>query len=294
MGRPDLQLRSLVAATDIDTLPDSAVVVDRGEYIVVRSPSNPAHYWGNFLLFRDAPPAGVREAWEEHYEREFGSDRESRHCAITWDRPDGELGAAVEFEAAGYDVDAAVALVAESDELVAHPRANAEVTIRQLDPHGDEELWQAAIDVQVENRDEGHEVAFHTRFVERRMADRRARFRRGDGAWFVAVTPEGDAVAGCGVIVTDGRARFQAVDTVERARRRGIASRLVYEAGRAALDRFGAQRLVIVADPGYHALPLYRSLGFVERHRSIALCWWPGAPRAHAHPRWGHLARRAD
>ena len=47
--------RSLVWATDYDVLPVDHVVERRDGYLVVRSPGNPAHYWGNLLLFDDAP-----------------------------------------------------------------------------------------------------------------------------------------------------------------------------------------------------------------------------------------------
>ena len=50
--------RSLVWATSIDVLPPDRVVERRDGYLVVRSPANPAHYWGNLLLFDDAPAAG--------------------------------------------------------------------------------------------------------------------------------------------------------------------------------------------------------------------------------------------
>lgn len=47
--------RSLVWATDIDTLPLDRVVERRDGYLAVSSPSNPRHYWGTLLLF-DKPP----------------------------------------------------------------------------------------------------------------------------------------------------------------------------------------------------------------------------------------------
>jgi len=37
--------RSLVWATDIDVLPQGRIVQRRERYLVVRSPSNPLHYW---------------------------------------------------------------------------------------------------------------------------------------------------------------------------------------------------------------------------------------------------------
>jgi ribosomal protein S18 acetylase RimI-like enzyme len=52
------------------------------------------------------------------------------------------------------------------------------------------------------------------------------------------------------------------VDTAECHRRQGICSRLVVDAARHAAGEHGARRLVICADPGYHALGIYESLGF--------------------------------
>lgn len=292
MVRTDVAFANLGVATDVDVLPDDSIIVDRGTYIVVRSPSNPSHYWGNFLVYPDAPHAGAgaRESWERDYVLEFGSERESHHLAFCSDGIDGDRGAASQFVDVGYEAIVDVALVAEPHELVAHPRANRDVEIRMLDPNGDEELHAAVIELQVEMREPGHEEHAYRDFKRRRQAERLPRFQAGDGGWFVALTPDGEIAASCGVIVTDGRARFQAVDTHERFRRRGIATRLVHDVGRAAFDHFGAKQLVIVADVEYHALGLYESLGFVQRHRSCALCWWPGSEGAAKHPVFGHLA----
>jgi ribosomal protein S18 acetylase RimI-like enzyme len=73
-------------------------------------------------------------------------------------------------------------------------------------------------------------------------------------------------------IVADGSglARFQSVETRPDARRRGLASALVHKAGHLALGR-GARRLVIVADPEYHAIGIYRSLGFREAETQVQL-----------------------
>lgn len=287
MTRHDLGIRALSYATDIDVLPDDAIVHREGDVVIVRTPSAPTHYWGNFLLFDAPPQPGDRERWEARFARAFDGQNRSRHRAFGWDVIDGELGAAQqEFVAAGYQLETAVALIATEQELRAHARASDEVTIVELDPAdgADADLWHGVQELQVETRDPGHTEEDHRRFVVERMAGRRRRFQAGDGAWFAAVTAEGEVAASCGIVVTDGRARYQAVDTAERFRRRGIATRLVYDVGRAAFERMGAEHLVIVAEAGYHALPLYESLGFVARERAVGVCWWPTAPNAHLHP----------
>jgi ribosomal protein S18 acetylase RimI-like enzyme len=76
-------------------------------------------------------------------------------------------------------------------------------------------------------------------------------------------------------VVTDARGRFQSVDTAAGYRRRGICSRLVVEAARRTAEQHGAQRFVIAADPDYHALGLYESLGFQRKERVAGVCRQP-------------------
>jgi ribosomal protein S18 acetylase RimI-like enzyme len=275
-----MQLRSLNYATSIDVLPIGVIVEDRGPYVVVRSPSNLTHYWGNFLLYRHPPELGDRARWEADFEREIAS---GHHLAFGWDTVEGEVGAAeADFVSAGYELEREVTLVATREELRAHARASHEVIVRELDPAegADVEAWNAVVELQVAGRDAGHDEADYRAFAQARLADRRRRFRSGDGGWFVAETAAGELAASCGVLVTNGRGRYQAVDTAVAFRRRGIARRMVHDVGVEAFTAYGAEQLVIVAEAGYHALPLYESLGFVERERTAGLVWWPGAPRA--------------
>ena len=59
-----------------------------------------------------------------------------------------------------------------------------------------------------------------------------------------------------------GLARFQSVETHPDARGRGLAGTLVHHASRHGLETLGAETLVMVADPGYLAIRIYRSVGF--------------------------------
>jgi len=207
--------RSLVWATDLDVLPPDRVIERREDYLVVRSPGNPGHHWGNLLVFDEPPRPGDGDRWESLFGAEFGADRRVRHRTFAWDRADGEAGAARDFS-------------------------------------------------------------------RKRLADRRRLFRAGRGAWFVANDPvSNDVVASCGVVFTGGRGRFQAVETALEHRRRGICSRLVVEAARRAAEAYGAERFVIVAEAGYHALGLYESLGFERAEHVFGVCLWPReTPRA--------------
>ena len=271
--------RALVWATDFDTLPLDRVVERRRDHVVVRSPSNPAHYWGNLLLFDDAPGPGDAPRWEALFDAAFADEPRVRHRTFAWDRVDGAMGAAhEEFVTRGYDLEESVGLVAHRDELRPHPRENGDVVVQELDPApgAAADLWDAVIEVQVAGRDPAHDEHQHRGFVRARLRSLRELFLAGRGAWYVAIDPaSGDVAGSCGVVVTAGRARFQAVDTAEAHRRRGVCSRLVVEAGSRAAAGHGAERFVIVADPGYHALGLYESLGFRRREHVAGVCRWP-------------------
>ena len=271
--------RSLVWATDLDTLPLDRVVERRDGFLLVRCPGNPMHYWGNLLLFDRPPRAGDALRWEALFDAEFADEPRVRHRTFAWDRTDGAVGAARdEFAGRGYDVEESIGLVADADRVRAHPRESRNVVVRALDAAAgaDEKLWDAVVELQVANRDEGHDERDYRLFVRARIEDRRTLFRAGHGAWYVAVDPvTAGVVASCGVIVTRGRGRFQAVDTALAHRRRGIASRLVVEAARHSAAVHGADRFVIVADPGYHALGLYESLGFEREEHVFGVCRRP-------------------
>jgi ribosomal protein S18 acetylase RimI-like enzyme len=268
--------RSLVFATDIDVLAIDRTVIPRDDYLVVRSPSNPAFWYGNFLLFDEPPATGDRIRWEQLFGHEFADEPRVRHRTFAWDRSDGETGAAGEqFARHGYDLESNVGLVATPDALAPHPRANREVEVRPLDPARggpDEPLWRAVVELQVTGRDERIEEPDSREFCRIRQDELRTLFVAGRGAWYVALSPDGELAAFCGIVATGDRGRFQAVETALAHRRRGICSRLVVDAAAHAASSHSLSAFVIVAGAGYHALGLYESLGFERRERVHTVC----------------------
>lgn len=80
--------------TRSDVLPLDRVVERREGYLVVRSPTNPTHYWGNLLVMDDPPAGGYAGRWEALFDGEFAGEAQVRHRMFVWDRCDGALGAA--------------------------------------------------------------------------------------------------------------------------------------------------------------------------------------------------------
>lgn len=275
MSRP---INSLVWATDIDVLAPDHTLERRDGYWVVQSPRNPTYWWGNFLLFDDAPGPGDGERWGELFAREFAARPEVTHRTLAWDRVDGSAGAAEhELVARGYELEWTSGLIARPEQIRAHPGANREVEVRPLDPAGDEPLWAAVRDVQMAGaREEFQASEYHRGFVEIRQRELREIFAGGRGSWYVALL-DGAVAGSLGIVVTDRRARYQTVDTAAAHRRRGVARRLVVDAARDALRKHPIDHFVIAADPDYHAIGIYEGLGF-DRVELVA-----GAMRRPAH-----------
>jgi ribosomal protein S18 acetylase RimI-like enzyme len=264
-------IRSLVWATDIDVLPADRIVERRDRYVVIRSPTNPAHWWGNLLLFDEPPAPGDRTRWEELFDSEFAAEPAVRHRTFAWDQVDGSCGSAEqEFVGKGYELERTVGLIAPPEAIRPHRRENREVRARPLDPApgADERLWEQVVALQVAGRDEREDETSHESYCRQRLEDLRMLFRSGRGSWYVALEADSDnVVASCGIVVTSGRGRYQYVETAPAQRGRGICSRLVVEAAHHAAHHWRTEQFVIAADPEYHALGLYESLGFRQQER---------------------------
>ena len=254
--RTDLMLRRLSGAD----------VEDRGAYLVVRTTANPTFYWGNFLLFPAPPQRGEPAEWVSLFGREFP---DATHVAIGVDGTTGELGAAGEMRMLGLAEDVSVVLT--TDRLSATDDPPEGVELRALQSDAD---WAQAVDYRIAVDED--ESARHRLFVERRTQELRDLAEAGRGVYVGAVV-DGTARAGLGLYVEDGVARFQSVETHPQFRRRGLASALLVEAARLVSEQHIVETFVIVADPSYVAIDLYRRLGFVDNERQVQ---WLRSPEA--------------
>jgi GNAT superfamily N-acetyltransferase len=238
--RTDLTLRVL----------EGSEVADRGDYLVVRSPGNPNHWWGNFLLLAAVPEPGTGEAWLDRFAAEFPA---ARHVALGVDTTSDEAVIPDEFIAAGLEPSWETVLTAAEVRPPPHPNSAAE--IRPLTSDDD---WRQSVDLAVRCFD----GAEPTVYLQRRAAVRRQLTQAGRGTWFGAFTG-GRLLAQLGLFdVGDGYARYQHVETDPEARRQGLSGTLVWHAGRYATDVLGARTLVIVAETAGEAIRVYRSCGF--------------------------------
>ncbi len=252
---PLVDVASLGFRTDIALLRlGGSEVEDHGDHLVVRSPHDPAFWWGNFLLLAAPPPPHETDRWLDRFATAFP---DAEHVAIGVDGPRGRLGDLAAFAGKGLTVEASTVMTATA--VHAPPRPNLEATYRRLRSDDD---WAQSVELATACNDDGHEPVSHRQFVVGRARTNRALTEAGHGGWFGAFL--GDRLASqMGLLAASpGLARFQSVETSPDVRGRGLAGTLVQHVSRYGLGELGARTLVMVADPDYLAIRVYRSVGF--------------------------------
>ena len=249
-----MDLRSLAFRTDLALLERGGTeVTDRGTHLVVRTPGNPTFYWGNFILLSELPAQADVADWVAAYDAEFP---DGRHRAFGVDGVEDHSEAMAPFVEAGLSLHMGAVMTAQA--VHEPPRPNREAEYRPLQSDDD---WEQRVHLAVSCNDD-QPPADYFEFATRKTASDRTNVEAGHGAWWGAFEAD-RMVSGLGLFrASDGLARFQSVETHPDARGRGLAGTLVYHASRYGFETLGAQTLVMVADPDYLAIRIYRSVGF--------------------------------
>lgn len=263
-----MNLKSLGYRTDLIFPHFDGLILDRGDYLVIRTPANPTFHWGNFLIFPGPPAEGDLERWKTLFTREIGP---AEHFSFGWDTVAGELGEVAPFLAEGFDLQESVVLASGAVHRPA--KYNDEVVVRPLTEDWE---WEQALHNQVECRDAIYGLDGYLVFKRNQMLRYQAMTHAGLGHWFGAFL-DGKLVADLGVYASGKLGRFQSVGTHPDYRRQGICGTLVHQASLYALDFMQLETLVMVADEHYHAAKIYKSVGFEPRERQTGLGWWNGS-----------------
>ena len=244
--------RSLAFRTDLMVLRlAGAEVDDRGDHLVVRTPLNPYFYWGNFILLSGTAPVEDASRWLRTFRRAFPG---ALHVAIGWDRGSERCSSRLRpLIQAGLELTVDQVLLAKT--LTSPRLPPPEIVVRPL---AGEDDWEG----QGRLTAACWSGAGSQEFQSARQADFRRLEATGRAVFFGAFR-RGELVSGCGIVSgRGGTARFQHVQTHPEHRRRGLTAAVLLTASRHAAAHLSARRLVIVAEPGGPALPLYRELGF--------------------------------
>jgi GNAT superfamily N-acetyltransferase len=251
-----MEIRSLGLRTELFFNRFQGEVVDRGDYLLIRTPSNPHYHWGNMLMFPGPPAPGDLGRWEELFRAELG---DAPHRVFGWDKGEetsAPLGDVGPFLEAGFRLEKTVVLTA--GEVQDPPRRNVDVTVRPLASDGE---WSEALELGVLCRDPRYGEDGYRKYLAPKLASYRRMQESGLGCWF-GVFLAGRMVADLGLFADGEVARYQSVKTHPEVRRRGICGTAVAAVGRCGLEAMGARTLVMLADPGYHAARIYESVGF--------------------------------
>jgi ribosomal protein S18 acetylase RimI-like enzyme len=251
-----VDVRSLGYRTDLALLElGGSEIEDCGEHLVVRTPRNPSYWWGNFLLLSRVPAAGDTDRWLERFAAAFP---DARHVALGFDGVHDGVEALAGFAERGMRCEASVVMSASA--VHEPPRPNGAATYRRLESDED---WAQSLELAMACHDDQGE-ADHLAFATRKVATNRALTEAGHGGWFGAFL-DGALVSQQGLVsASPGLARFQSVETHPDARGLGLAGTLVHHVAQYGFGELAAHTLVMVADPDYLAVRVYRSVGFSD------------------------------
>lgn len=267
-----MRARSLAYRTDLGLIAFDGTVEDRGDCLLAHSPANPGFYWGNFLLFPNAPSEGDLERWRQRFATELGGRPGIEHVALGWDDPKGDHGIADEWSALGFEMqdDQVLSLASPPTPI------DSKATFRPL--VGDDD-WRAMEQLNIACDPSQGSSELHDRFKERIRARYRAMVEGGLGV-FLGAFVGGELVAELGLFRLDELGRFQCVETHPDHRGQGLCSALVAYACEYGFSELGVERLVIVAEPGAQAERIYRRIGFESAGRQVGAHLAPESERA--------------
>jgi GNAT superfamily N-acetyltransferase len=233
-------VKSLGYRTDLMFAKFDGEIIHRDTYVVVRTPSSPRFWWGNFVLFENPPASSDIDLWEETFDREFADLPAVKHRNFAWDTTDGGVANVTPFTEKGYALAQSVFLNASMMRRDS-PR-NDRVKVRDI--AGPRE-WDRALEVQHSSLSEELDTPTFRDFQTQQMRRYQKMVEAGQGRWFGAFHDD-SMVAGMGLFVDEGVGRCQAVATAPSHRRQGVATTLVHHVGETGLDEMGAREIIII------------------------------------------------
>lgn len=228
-----------------------SLIEDRGDHLVISSPHNPDHHWGNFLVVTDPGQVANARHWQQSFTDTF-PDAEWLAVGLI-----GMPADATGWVELGAEVDMDEVLTTDSrPRLLPCPDG---YTSRRLETTAD---WDqlVALDLAENQRSNEFDPAEHLRFANAQAATRRRLSEQGVAAFVGAFAGE-ELVADLGIVRCGSTARYQSVGTEPEHRRRGLAGHLL---GLAATwsEQVGCHRWVIITEATKPAGRVYRSVGF--------------------------------
>jgi GNAT superfamily N-acetyltransferase len=227
-----------------------ALIEDRGDHLVIRSPQSPRFHWGNCLLVTDDEAIDDAGRWLDTFGAAFPA---ASWVAIGLARMPDDTDA---WNSRGVQLELDAVLTTRSQPRQTPPPEG--YTFRRLSGSD----WDAYVARQIAENDRTgeYEPESHAIFSQDQTRIRRDMSERGVAAFFGAFADD-VLVADLGIVVCDTTARYQAVGTDEDHRAHGLASHLLGVAADWSAEQ-GCDRWVIVTEATNPAGRVYRRAGF--------------------------------
>ncbi len=246
-------IRSDGIASDLMVEGGESFVKAHKGFVTIHTPNQPDYWFGNCIVVQDAAlsPEMIVQRFEEQFP-------DAAHVCAQWDIPDFEIGDLRDwFTSRGYSEETGEFMALNGPiKRVDCPEGIEIRPVRDAD-------WDRVTALQLETGAElrGEKSEAHRAYLENRNASRRDKIASGFGEWFGAF--DGDLLVGdLGIFCDDRVARYQAVETRESHRGRGICSALLCEAHDWVKERSESARILIAADANDTPRFLYRKMGF--------------------------------
>lgn len=266
----------------------NCILEQKYEFNIIRTPSNPIFYFGNFLALKIPLYRFDLNKWQAIFRDSFQHEPRVKHFTFTWERNIGNTDSDHEsntsaivkkFVAAGYEYEETHILTMNYDQFLQSNTnikpLDKNIEFREISSESDWQQWQ---DVGVENQDGDHsEESFRTYLADNILNYKN--LAKNNYGEYLGAFIDGKIIGYAGMYFLEGVARFQDVRVIEGHQNKGIAKQLLIQLINRQKQKHGAvqpiETYVIVADEHYHATKLYQSLGFKITERECSLCWWP-------------------
>jgi len=259
-------LKSLALATDLFETRFCTKVVNRKDYVVFSTPSEPDFFWGNFIAFYNPPRLEDYDLWKEIYKDEFKT-KSPKFYTFTWDSSELNQNFVSPFLENGFKVEKDITLVTKVP--VKTEKYNSSVKICKISLP---DQWEQIPEVHV-SKESSTPVKNQMQFVAKRMKAFKKLVDKGYAFRYGAFL-DNKLVADLGILFENGLARYNLVATHRDFQRQGICQTLIYESALDLKKHVDIKKFVIVADDNYHAQVVYKKAGFTAAETNYSLMWW--------------------
>ncbi len=258
-----MNINSLSYSTLLHVLSFTSIIEEKEDYIVIKTKDNPAHKWGNFLMYPNPPQKKDYKSWTETFEIEF-SDLPVKHVAFAWDSSEGMAGEINAFEEHGYYFEYDDIMVAS--EVVKPGKYNDHIEIKAVVSEAE---WEQVVQLNIVV--EGDKSDAYAAFVTRLMTQYREICLANQCIWMGAYLKD-KLVADLGLFhAGELRGLAAMVKTHPEFRKQGICRTLLFEASLLGLKQMNFEKIVLVADRAFGAGRVYADVGYRVEENGASL-----------------------